>query len=86
MKNLYSKWLWVKWKLFLGIEDYTCYYITQNLGTEARDEYSSLMTKRYTFGRACSLEGLWESGEIGVHYRQARRDLMWRFLWRGERA
>jgi hypothetical protein len=77
--------VWLRWKLFADIEEYTCSHISHRLGSLARSEYSILMQKRYFYTAAFSLDGLHLTGAISIHYHKARRDLMWRFLIKGER-
>jgi hypothetical protein len=75
----------LKWKVFCPPYLHTCYYIQRELDEESKKAYDGLMLRLYGFRGSYSLRSLWIHGEIYVHFSDARRDLMWRFLIKGER-
>lgn len=69
MKNFL---IWLKWKLFVSIEEPTCLYVPNS-------EYHSFLFKNNRADMGTLKRHYPQS------YKQMRRDFMWRFLVKGER-
>jgi hypothetical protein len=98
MKNLYSKWLWVKWRLNWSTLSCTCLFLSAQKDKGYFYDYRRFLEKEmpavesFFWGRF-SLIDYYESKERThdhftplVKAMDKRRELMWRFLWKGERA
>lgn len=93
MKNLYNKWLWAKWRFTYGHNRSTCNY----LFCKSRDrglyyDYKRfLKSEFYCFDTDFTLTIYHKQRDpnLGIDLYplvlKQRRELMWRFLWKGER-
>ena len=79
MKNYKHILIWLKWKLFYSIEHATCGFIIRNLDLEVLLDY------RYFLD--CNDLKHWDTFKqyYPCAYKKLRREMMYRFLIKGER-